>query len=37
MAEACAALVRGKAIPPAITAFGLTAEMLSPARPYLRA
>lgn len=36
MGEACAALVCGKAIPPAITAFGLTAEMLSPARPSLR-
>lgn len=37
MGEACAALARGEAIPPAIAAFGLTAAMLGPARPSLRA
>jgi len=37
MGEACAALARGEAIPPAIAAFGLTAAMLSPARTSLRA
>ena len=37
MGEACAALVRGEALPAHITATGLTAEMLSPARPSLKA
>jgi D-arginine dehydrogenase len=32
MGQACAALVRGLPIPPRIADFGLTAEMLSPAR-----
>ena len=32
MGEACAALVRGRAIPAQIGAFGLTTEMLSPGR-----
>ena len=32
MGEACAALVRGQAIPGHLAAFGLTAEMLSPKR-----
>lgn len=32
MGEACAALVRGRAIPERIAGFGLTAAMLSPAR-----
>jgi len=36
MGEACAALVRGEPIPPDIAAFGLSADMLSPARPSLR-
>ncbi len=35
MGETCAALVRGAAIPARIAAFGLTAAMLSPARPGL--
>ena len=32
MGEACAALARGQPLPPRITEFGLTAEMLSPQR-----
>jgi D-arginine dehydrogenase len=32
MGETCAALVRGKPIPPHISDFGLSLEMLSPAR-----
>lgn len=36
MGEACAALVRGEAIPGRIAEFGLTAEMLSPGRNGLR-
>lgn len=32
MGEGCAALVRGLPIPPHLAAFGLTAEMLAPAR-----
>lgn len=32
MGESCAALVRGLPIPPHLAAFGLTAEMLAPAR-----
>jgi len=36
MGEACAALVRGGAIPARIAEYGLTAGMLSPGRPGLR-
>ena len=36
MGEACAALVRGEAIPARIAEFGLTEEMLSPGRPGLK-
>jgi D-arginine dehydrogenase len=32
MGEACAALARGKPLPPRIAEFGLTQEMLGPAR-----
>jgi D-arginine dehydrogenase len=34
MGEACAALVRGQALPPHIASFGLTAAMLAPDRLY---
>ena len=37
MGEACAALVRGLALPARLAGFGLSAAMLSPARPSLRA
>lgn len=37
MGEACAALARGEPLPERIAGFGLTAEMLSPNRPSLRA
>lgn len=37
MGEACAALARGEPLPERIAGFGLTAEMLSPSRPSLRA
>ena len=37
MGEACAALVRGEPIPSRIAAFGLTVEMLGPARLRRRA
>jgi D-arginine dehydrogenase len=37
MGEACAALARGAPLPQRIADFGLTAAMLSPARPTLRA
>lgn len=36
MGQACAALVRGQALPASITAFGLNTEMLSPTRVGLR-
>jgi D-arginine dehydrogenase len=35
MGEACAALARGRPLPSPIADFGLTAAMLSPARPGL--
>ncbi len=36
MGEACAALVRGRPVPPRIEEFGLTAQMLSPQRSEIR-